>query len=137
MCAGAYALLSSRLSVNSSNHTGRSRKRSSESRLPTLFVIVFGLWGVIRSSVLGPVRHFALGLDLLKTNPAMSKLMTNSYQNWRTGRAQEEVRNCPFLQKNCLHLFDQPWFLTADPLVGISMVFEEVSKRYNSKRYFE
>ena len=33
MCAGAGTPASSRLSVNSSNHSGRSRKRSSEFRL--------------------------------------------------------------------------------------------------------
>ena len=36
MCAG----VSSKLSVNSSNHSGRSRKRSSESRLSSLFLFL-------------------------------------------------------------------------------------------------
>ena len=50
MCAGAHTSKSSRLSVNSSNHSGRSRKRSSESRLPSLFFLfwvwVFWEWSV-------------------------------------------------------------------------------------------
>ena len=29
----------------------------------------------------------------------------------------------------CLHLLGWPWFLTADPLVGISVVFAKFSKR--------
>ena len=37
MCAGARTSVSSRLSLNSSNHSGRSRKRSSEARLVSLF----------------------------------------------------------------------------------------------------
>ena len=45
MCAGADTSVSSRLSVNSSNHSGRSRKRSSESRLPSLFLFWFWVFG--------------------------------------------------------------------------------------------
>ena len=42
MCAGAGTSVSSGSPANSSNHSGRSRKRSSESRLPSLFF--FWLW---------------------------------------------------------------------------------------------
>ena len=42
MCAGTRISESSRLSVNSSNHSGRFRKRSSESRLSLFFSICFG-----------------------------------------------------------------------------------------------
>ena len=45
MCAGASTSVSSRLSVNSSNHSGRSRKRSTESRLPSLFWFWFWVFG--------------------------------------------------------------------------------------------
>ena len=41
MCAGAGTSGSSRLSVNSSNHSGRSRKWLSESRLSSLFLFLF------------------------------------------------------------------------------------------------
>ena len=41
MCAGACNTVSSGLSVNSSNDSGRSRKRSSASRLPSLFLFLF------------------------------------------------------------------------------------------------
>ena len=67
MCAGACTSVSSRLSVNSSNHSGRSRKRSSASRLPSLFFFGRVFEGDPHQSP-GVVRHFALGLDLLKTN---------------------------------------------------------------------
>ena len=44
MSAGACNSVSSRLSVNSSNHSGSCRKRSSESRLSSLFLLfVFGV----------------------------------------------------------------------------------------------
>ena len=41
MCAGAGTYVSSRSSVNSSNRSGRSRKRSSASRLSFLFCVCF------------------------------------------------------------------------------------------------
>ena len=41
MCAGAGTSVSSRLPANSSNDSGRSRKRSSESRWPFLFLLRF------------------------------------------------------------------------------------------------
>ena len=41
MCAGACNSVSSGLFVNSSIHSGRSRKPSSESRLPSLFSFLF------------------------------------------------------------------------------------------------
>ena len=44
MCASAGTSVSSRLSVNSSNHSGSSRKRSSASRLPFLSIFVSGFW---------------------------------------------------------------------------------------------
>ena len=45
MRAGACNSVSSRLSLNSSNHSGRSRKRSSESRLPSLVFLLFWFLG--------------------------------------------------------------------------------------------
>ena len=41
MCAGACTSVSSGLSVNFSSHSGRSRKRSSASRLSSLFLFRF------------------------------------------------------------------------------------------------
>ena len=40
MCAGASNSVCSRLSVNSSNHSGKSCKRSTESRLSSLFLFL-------------------------------------------------------------------------------------------------
>ena len=56
----------------------------------------FVLLGVIRTSFLELVRHFALGLEFLKTNPEVAMLKTNWYQKWMTTLEQQEVRNCPF-----------------------------------------
>ena len=71
MCAGTEIPVSSRFSVNSPNHSGRSRKRSSESRL--VFFLVFEFL-VNRDSFLVPDRHFALLLDLkvYLTSPAVA-----------------------------------------------------------------
>ena len=51
MCAGAGTAVSSRLSANSSNHSGRPRKRSSASRLPS-FLFGLGFLIVIRTILL-------------------------------------------------------------------------------------
>ena len=54
-CVRARAfLMSSGLSVNSSNHSGRSRKRSSESRLPFLFFfkLIWYFWAPVSWCVL-------------------------------------------------------------------------------------
>ena len=45
MCASADTSGSSRFSVNSSNHSGRSRNRSSEARLLSLFLFMFLVFG--------------------------------------------------------------------------------------------
>ena len=60
------------------------------------FYFGFGFLGVIRTSFPELARHVALGLDLLKTNTAMSMLKTNCNQNWRTTGEKQEVRNGPF-----------------------------------------
>ena len=73
---------------------------------------------MICTTLVGLVRHFALELHLLP-NPAMSMLTTNCSQNWWITLEQQEARSCPF----CFPSFGQPWFLTADPLTGISVVF--------------
>ena len=64
-CAGAGASESSRLSVNSSNHSRRSRNRFPDAWLLSLFFCVFFGGELNRHSFLLPDRHFALGLDLL------------------------------------------------------------------------
>ena len=63
MCAGAGTSVSSRLPVNSSNHPGRSRKRSLESRLLSLFL--FWFWEVVRCQFPGavPSLRSSAGLD--------------------------------------------------------------------------
>ena len=63
MCAGAGTSVSSRSSVNSFNHSGRCRKRSSESRLPSLFLFcfLFCFFGVFRTSYLSQSVTSLLG----------------------------------------------------------------------------
>ena len=67
--------VSCRLSVNSSNRTGRSRKRSSASRLSPLFDFCLCFFGVDPHQLRGAIfRHFALILDLKMnlTSPALA-----------------------------------------------------------------
>ena len=131
MCAGACNYASSGLSVNSSNHSGRSRKRLSESRLPSLFLLSFGFLRVIRTTLAGVVRHFALELDMLKTNPVMSMLTTNCSQNWWITLEQQEVRSCAF----CIHLSSLLWstvvfdrWPTHKNIRGICRVFQAIEQ---------
>ena len=80
MCAGAGTSVFSRLSVNSSNHARDLANVHPIVDCHPSFYFGLGFLGVIRTSFLEPVRHFALTLDLLKTNPVMSMLKTNCYQ---------------------------------------------------------
>ena len=77
ICAGTRTSESSTLSVNSSNHSGISRKRSSETRLSFFLFFCLGFSILPRSSFLKPDRHVALRLDLMRTGPSMSMLKTN------------------------------------------------------------
>ena len=52
---------------------------------------------VIRFSFLKLVRHVALGLDLLETNPAMSMLKTKRFQNWWITLERQELRKLSVL----------------------------------------
>ena len=107
MCAGACNSVSFRLSVNSSNHSRRSRKRLSEARLSSIFC--FGFQRVTRTTFVGLVRHLVLELDLLTTNPAMSMLTTNCFQNWWITLERQEVPSCPF----CIQLSSPLWSTVA------------------------
>ena len=62
MCAGAGTSVSSRFYVNSSNNSGRSRKRSSEARLMSFYFCFEFL--VNRASFLVRVRDFTVVLGL-------------------------------------------------------------------------
>ena len=83
---------------------------------------------MICTTLVGPVRHFALELDVL-ANSAMSMLTTNYSQNWWITLEQQEVRSCPFCLKIVFSSLVNRGFLTADPLIGKSVVFAECSKR--------
>ena len=96
-----------------SNHSGRSRKRSSESRLPFFFLIVFCVIGLTLPHCLVHVRHFDPILDLLMMSPAMSMLKTNSNQYWKTTPEQQEIRNCSFYNFCLFFLVNRySWLLT-------------------------
>ena len=128
MCAGAGTSVSSGLSVDSSNHSGRSHKRSSASRQPSLFfMFVLGFLRVIHTTFVGLVRHFALELDLL-TNPAVSMLTTNCSQNWWITLEQREVRSCPQ---------EYPWSsqsFPSDRTAGVSSIYR-ATRNMNSSPF--
>ena len=64
VCAGAGTSVSSILSVNSSNHSGRSRKRSSEARLIFFFLFLFWVFGdPLRFHVAGSSLRSDAGLE--------------------------------------------------------------------------
>ena len=96
MCAGASTSVSSGLSVNSSNHSGISRKRSSDSPLPSLFLFwfwVFGRWSTPFSwswSVTS-LQGWICRRQILQCQ-CRRRI---AYQNGRTTREQQAVRNCP------------------------------------------
>ena len=93
MCAGAGTSVSSRLSVNSFNHSGRSRNRSPDARLLSLFVFLFGFFFVNRASFLVPDRHIALLLDLkiYLMSPAVAMQKTNWYHDLTTIHGQQDI----------------------------------------------
>ena len=62
MCAGAGTSESSRFSVNNTNHSGKSRNRSSDARLFYPFDFCFGFWVNVANFLLR-ARNFAPVLD--------------------------------------------------------------------------
>ena len=130
MCAGARTSVSSRLSANSSDHSGRSRKRSSASRLPFLSVFLVWFLELICAACVELFRHFAPMLDLKMnlTIPVVAMQRTNCFQNLWITMEREEVRIVCFAEST-LPVLGQPWLLTADPLTGVSVVFAQLAKR--------
>ena len=97
VCAGAGTSVSWRFSVNSSNDWGRSRKRSSESRLSSLFLFLFWVLGESRlfpdaGSSLRSVAGLEDGLD----DSCGNDVATNWHQNLTTLQGQQEVRSFLF-----------------------------------------
>ena len=131
MCAGAGTSVSSRLSVKSSNHSGISRKRSSEFRLPCVLFFLFGFLVFVS-------HQFSCAASSLRSGAGRGDVLHKSCG----GDGGDELApalddipgttrgtNLSVLQIKFLHLFGEPWFLTADPLTGISVYFAEFAKR--------
>ena len=113
MCAGTGISVSSRLSVNSYNHSGRTRKRSSESRLSFLFLFWFLVIGFVSPQFPGAR---SLLCSVAETSPVDVRDEVVPELEDNTGKTKGT---------NC----GQLWFLTALPLIGISVFFAEFSKR--------
>ena len=97
MCAGAGTFVSSRFSVNTSNHSGRSRNRSSEARLLSLFYFCFEFL-VNRAIFLGAgssLRSVAGLEDELDESCGGGEKRTCWYHNLSTIPGQQGVRNFP------------------------------------------
>ena len=121
MCAGARNSVSSTSSVKSSNHPGRPRKRSSESRLPFLHGnFGFDFWEVILPEACTSLRSWA-GLVEDKSCDVDVEVETLSelVDNPATTRVTEIVR----FAYNCLPFFG------SDGTAGVSSSICTVTKR--------
>ena len=94
VCAGAGTSVSSRFSVNSSNHSRRPHNRSSEARLLSLFLFWFWVFGESRQfppagsaelkflcstcALLWSQRRILVPLKILKWAPALPWLQSES-----------------------------------------------------------
>ena len=129
LCADAGNSTSSGLSVNPSNHSGRFRKRSSESRLPSLLLFLF--WVFLRWSV-----PLAWSFSSLRSDAGLEDELDESCGGDVEDESLPELVANPGTTRgtklSVLHfivfpVFGQTWFFTADPLTGISVVFAEFS----------
>ena len=119
MCAGAGKSVSSRFSVNSSNHSEKSRTRTSEARLLSLFFFVL--------SFFGESRQFPSSGSPLRSVAGLERVLDESCG----GDVEHEL--VPELDDNpsCItssSLFGQVWLLTLGSLISISVFFAELSK---------
>ena len=137
MCAGAGTSVSSRFSVNSSNHSRRSRNRSSEARLLSLFFLFWVSSGSCQFPGAGSSLRSVAGLqDVLDEScggDVEDELVPEFDDNPGTTRGTKFFR----LASNILPLFGQVWLLTAGPLIVFSVFFAELSKWWNCKRVIE
>ena len=121
MCAGACTSVSFKLSVNSSNHSGRSRKRSFESRLPSLFLFCF--WVLACDPLQFPeacpsFRSWAGPVGDKSCNVNVEdELLPELDDSPETTRGTK----VSVMQKTVFTSLVNRGFLTADPLVGISV----------------
>ena len=128
MCAGASTSVSSGLSVNSSNHSGISRKRSSDSPLPSSFYFGFGF-------LEGDPHHFPGAGPSLRYRAGLveDKSCNVNVEDELLPEWADNPGTTSGTKLSVLHIIvflcGQPWFLTADPLMVISVVFAEFSKR--------
>ena len=129
MCAGAGTSESSRLSVNSSNHSGRSRNRSPDACSLLLFLLLF--WDVFA------LRRFPDACLSLRSVAGLEDVLDESCGGDVEDELVPEFDDNPgttrgtkisVLHKKILPMFGQPWFVTARPLIGISIFFAELSK---------
>ena len=119
MCVGAGISASSRFSVNSSNHSGRSRKRSFESF----------------ESLAGFRDQFPGASSSLRSEVGLDDVLVGVLDESCDGDVEDELDNpgtsigkkFSVLHKNVLPLFGQPWLFTAHPLVGVSVFIAELS----------
>ena len=128
MCAGADTSVSSRFSVNSSKHSASSRPRSSEAQLSSLFFCCDLLAN--RAIFLVHHRHFALllVLKMYLMSLAVSDVEDELVPELDDNSGKTRGTKFSVLHESVLPLFGHPWFLTAGPLIGISVFFAEFSK---------
>ena len=132
----ALVLLCPLDSVNSSNHSGRSRKRSSASRLSCFFLFYFCFSGPQFPLACSSLRSVSGLVDDVSCNDDVEdELVPELDDNPRTTRGTK---------LSVLHLYicissplGQPWLLSADPLIRISMFFAMLSEQQNCRRFIK
>ena len=125
MFADAGTSVSSRFSVKSSNHSGRSRKHC-------LFVVLFFLFCFL---VLGDLSRFPdissslrefAGFDEFDescANDVEDELVLELDDNPATTTST----TFSVLNRNVLPIFGRMWLLTTGPLIGVSVLFAELT----------
>ena len=137
MCAGTSTSASPRFSVNSCDHSGRSRNRSSEDRLLPPFLFLF--WFVSES------RQFPDAGSSLRSDAGLEDALDESCGGDVEDELKAELDCTPRTTRgkkfSVLHrifllpLLGQPWFLTADPLIGISVFLRRVFQAMELQAY--
>ena len=138
MCAGAGTSVFLRFSVISCNHSGRSRRRPSGSRLLSLFLSLFWVFGDSRqfpgaSSWLRSVAGLDDAVDESCGGDVEDGLVPDLDDNPGTTRGTK----CSVLQRIFFPCLVWVWPLTAGVLVGITVFFAELSKWWNCRRVIE
>ena len=116
--------------MNSSNHSGWSRKRFSVACLLLFFLFLFRDFVESRRSPSACLSlRFVAGLEKVLDESCGGDVEDELVPELDDNPGTTRGTKFSVLHKNSFPFFGQQWFLTAGPLVGISIFFAELSKR--------